>query len=86
MAESQNRIVLLRLMEPAALVLMNWLGSGAVGKLPLGHPSERQALADLLTALEAAVADPTKEELVRAQYVLLRDAGTWLKDKRANNG
>jgi hypothetical protein len=82
MADPTHETVPVPLSVPAALVLLNWLQREELEKLPLDHPSERQALADLLFALESAVAEPTEDELLRARSTLLRSAGPWVYGER----
>jgi hypothetical protein len=46
--------------------------------VPVTDPSERQALADLLTQLELGVGEPGQEALVEARKSLLETAGQWV--------
>lgn len=62
----------------AAVALSHWLSAVPVEDLPVTDPSERQALADLLTQLELTVGDVDGGQVAEAQRVLLKDAGEWV--------
>ncbi|HYA44574.1 MAG TPA: hypothetical protein VED59_03140 [Acidimicrobiales bacterium] len=63
---------------PAALCLSHWLTQVPASVIPVTHPAERQALADLLTALESQVADADAVVLAAKRAALLRSAGRWV--------
>jgi hypothetical protein len=48
--------------------------------IPVTHPADRQALADLLTALEMTVVYPDAEHLAMAREELLKNSGPWVND------
>jgi hypothetical protein len=62
----------------AASALIVWLTRVPERVIPVTHPAERQALADLLTSLEMTIRYPDAEESARAREQLLRDAGAWV--------
>ena len=66
------------LSTPAAQVLLNWLSVVPDEVIPVTHASDRQALADLLFALENGVVQPGAVELERARELLTRDSGDWI--------
>lgn len=47
-----NELVQLTLGRSDAIVLFDWLMSADLNAVPITHPSQKQALADLLTSLE----------------------------------
>jgi hypothetical protein len=59
------------------IALFDWLMSVNFGQIPVGHKACKQALADLLTALEtqAPVAGLTQEQIERAQHEVSKDMG-----------
>lgn len=65
------------LTKEAALVLTHWLTTVPDTAIPVTHPADRQALADLLFALEEASASPSAESLELARSALLVDGGQW---------
>ena len=72
------RKVTIELSESAASVLRHWLETVPTIAVPVTHASERQALADLLRALEWSAPDITEDSLGTAREELLRDAGDWV--------
>lgn len=62
----------------AASVLRRWLETVPSEVVPVTHPADRQALADLLTALEMCGPDPSDGELEAARTSLLRNSGEWV--------
>jgi hypothetical protein len=75
MAESHPTVTL-DLWRSDAIVLFDWLKCTDLSALPIEHPSEKQALADLLTRLEATdVASVTQEEIDSARSEVARDMG-----------
>jgi len=63
----------------AASVLIVWLTRVPERVIPVTHPAERQALADLLTSLEMTIKYPDAEETARAR-ALLRNAAAWVHE------
>ena len=61
----------------AAQVLLHWLSAVPVDVIPVTHPADRQALADLLTALEWAVVPPDEMALARARELLTQTPADW---------
>ncbi len=68
------------LTEAAATVLVHWLTVVPDKVIPVTHPAERQALADLLTALEGSVVPPTDAGLEAARELLLQSHGPWVHE------
>lgn len=58
-----------------AVVLFDWLMSLDFSQLPVRHKAEKQALADLLTALETQVpvAGVTQAQIDRARHEVSKD-------------
>ena len=71
--------VTVRLWRPDAIVLFDWLMSADLDTVPISHPAQKQALADLLSRLEWAadtdVTASTAEEIAAAQQEVARDMG-----------
>lgn len=69
--------VTLKLWRADALVLFNWLTDLDMQAVPHQHPSERQALTDLLSALtwHTDVEHAPVEEIEQAQADVARDMG-----------
>jgi hypothetical protein len=69
--------VSVRLWRADAIVLFDWLMTTDLDSVPVTHPAQKQALADLLSRLEwAADADvigATVEEIAAAQSEVARD-------------
>jgi hypothetical protein len=58
------------------IVLYDWLMSVDLSTVPVSHKAEKQALADLLNAMEQQVHVPVSEELTdRARYLVSKDMG-----------
>lgn len=60
------------------MTLYHWLRAVPERVIPVTHPSERQALADLLAQLELCVTEPTTTSLEEAHAALLVNAGDWV--------
>jgi hypothetical protein len=60
-----------------AIVLFDWLMSTDLNTVPITHPAQKQALADLLTRLEHETDVPgvTQEQIDVAQAEVARDIG-----------
>jgi hypothetical protein len=58
-----------------AVVLFDWLMSVDFGQVPVTHKAEKQALTDLLTALETQVpvAGVTQAQIDRARHEVSKD-------------
>ena len=68
MTEPEPGLVGLRIWDRSVLVLMDWLLTTDETALPYSHPAQKQALRDLLTAIEwARGLGYTDDELARAQ-------------------
>jgi hypothetical protein len=69
--------VTVRLWRADAIVLFDWLMSADLTTVPVSHPAQKQALADLLAQLEAQtdVSGSTDEQIARAQVEVARDMG-----------
>ncbi|GAA1027544.1 MULTISPECIES: hypothetical protein [Amycolatopsis] len=69
----------LRLWRADAVVLFDWLMTVDLNTVPITHPAQKQALADLLSRLEYAtdsdVAGSTAEEIAAAQEEVAKDLG-----------
>ncbi|MFE1036952.1 hypothetical protein ACFW40_34385 [Streptomyces sp. NPDC058807] len=66
----------LRLWRSDAIVLFDWLMSTDLNAVPITHPAQKQALADLLTRLEEVdVIESTEEEIAAAQEEVAKDMG-----------
>ena len=64
------------LWRPDAIVLFDWLMSVDLNTVPISHPAEKQALADLLTRLEETdITGVTQEEIDSARQEVARDMG-----------
>lgn len=61
----------------AAQVLLHWLSVVPVDVVPVTHPADRQALADLLFALEWAAVPPDETALARARELLTQTPADW---------
>ncbi|MDQ6848412.1 MAG: hypothetical protein M3070_00150 [Actinomycetota bacterium] len=60
-----------------AIVLFDWLMSTDLNSVPITHPAQKQALADLLTRLEHETDIPgvTQQQIDAAQADVARDMG-----------
>lgn len=67
----------LNLWRSDAVVLFDWLMTVDIDSIPITHPAEKQALADLLTRLEHETDIPgvTQEDIDRARDDVARDMG-----------
>lgn len=70
-------MVSVRLWRADAVVLFDWLTSVDLNAVPIEHPAQKQALADLLTRLEHETDIPgvTVEEIAAAQADVAKDMG-----------
>lgn len=69
--------VQIKLWRADAIVLFDWLMSTDLNSVPITHPAQKQALADLLTRLEHETDIPgvTQREIDAAQSEVARDMG-----------
>jgi hypothetical protein len=71
--------VSVRLWRADAIVLVDWLAHTDLNTVPVTHPAQKQALADLLSRFEWAadedVTAATAEEIAAAQAEVVRDMG-----------
>ena len=68
--------VTLNLWRSDAIVLFDWLMRADLNALPIEHPAEKQALADLLSRLEiSGVTSVTQEEIDAARSEVAKDMG-----------
>jgi hypothetical protein len=69
--------VRLELWRADAIVLFDWLKTVDLNDVPVAHPAEKQALADLLTRLEHETDIPgvTHAEIDGAREEVARDMG-----------
>ena len=60
-----------------AVVLFDWLMSTDLNSVPITHPAQKQALADLLSRFEqdSLITDVTQEQIDAAQAEVARDMG-----------
>lgn len=66
----------IRLWRSDAIVLFDWLMSTDLSTVPITHPAQKQALADLLARLEEAdVIESTDEEITAAQQEVAKNMG-----------
>jgi hypothetical protein len=63
------------LWPPDTIVLFDWLMTVDLSTIPVGHKAQKQALADLLTALETQVpvAGATQAQIDQAQHEISKD-------------
>ncbi|WP_328889341.1 hypothetical protein [Streptomyces sp. NBC_00316] len=68
-----------RLWRADAVVLFDWLMSTDLDAVPITHPAQKQALADLLGRFEWAcdvdITASTEEEIAEAQEAVAKDMG-----------
>ena len=69
--------VTIELWRSQAIVLFDWLMSVDLNAVPITHPAEKQALADLLTRLEHETDIPgvTQEQINTARQDVAHDMG-----------
>ncbi|WP_329546382.1 hypothetical protein [Streptomyces sp. NBC_01356] len=71
--------VTVRLWRADAIVLFDWLMSTDLNAVPISHPAQKQALADLLGRFEWAsdtdITASTEEEIAAAQEEVAKDMG-----------
>ena len=67
----------IQLFRSDAVVLFDWLMSVDFDEIPISHPAEKQALADLLTRLEheADIPGVTQQQIDAARAEVARDMG-----------
>ncbi|NEC03665.1 hypothetical protein [Streptomyces sp. SID7909] len=66
----------LRLWRSDAVVLFDWLMNTDLNTVPITHPAQKQALADLLVRLEEMdVAESTTDQIATAQNEVAKDMG-----------
>ena len=67
----------IKLWRADAIVLFDWLMSVDLDTVPVNHPVEKQALADLLTRLEHETDVPgvTQQQIAVARAEVARDMG-----------
>jgi hypothetical protein len=62
-----------------AIVLFDWLSSTDLNSVPITHPAQKQALADLLSRFEWAadvdITESTAQEVAAAQQEVAKDMG-----------
>lgn len=69
-------VVAINLWTSDAIVLFDWLMSTDLNTVPVTHPAQKQALADLLTRLEVSVdTSVTQEQIDAAKAEVARDMG-----------
>ena len=72
-------VVKLSLWRADAIVLFDWLMSTQLNTVPITHPAQKQALADLLFLLEfdtnTDITGSTAEEIAAAQAAVAKDMG-----------
>jgi hypothetical protein len=76
MERSQPKVTI-ELWRLDAVVLFDWLMSVDLNMVPITHPAEKQALADLLSQLEHGTDIPgvTPEQIDSARQEVTRDMG-----------
>ena len=71
--------VTVRLWRADAVVLYDWLATTDLNSVPISHPAQKQALADLLSRFEWAadsdVTESTPDEIAAAQEDVARSLG-----------
>jgi hypothetical protein len=77
---TQTETINIRLTREASQVLADWLIRVPVSVIPVTHPADRQALADLLFALEDGAPPASPQEIEEARAILLRHKGSWTDD------
>ncbi|MCX4681979.1 hypothetical protein OG413_43080 [Streptomyces sp. NBC_01433] len=66
----------LRLWRSDAIVLFDWLMSTDLNAVPITHPAQKQALADLQARLEEVdIIESTAEDIAAAQAEVAKDVG-----------
>lgn len=77
--DSDLPTVAVTLWRADAVVLFDWLMSTDLDSVPITHPAQKQALADLLSRFEWAtdvdIAGATAEEIAAAQRAVAKDIG-----------
>lgn len=69
----------LSLWRADAIVLFDWLNTTDLNTVPITHPAQKQALADVLSRFEWAadtdITDVSAEEIAEAQQAVAKDMG-----------
>jgi hypothetical protein len=69
----------LSLWRADAIVLFDWLNTIDLNTVPITHPAQKQALADVLSRFEWAadtdITDVSAEEIAEAQQAVAKDMG-----------
>jgi hypothetical protein len=69
-------LVEIRIWHSDAIVLFDWLMSTDLNTVPITHPAQKQALADLLTRLEVTIdTSVTQQQIDVAQAEVAHDMG-----------
>ncbi len=69
-------VIEIRIWQSDAIVLFDWLMSTDLNTVPISHPAQKQALADLLTRLEETIdTSVTQQQIDIAQAEVARDMG-----------
>ena len=71
--------VTIRLWRADAIVLFDWLNSTDLNAVPIAHPAQKQALADLLSrfdwAADTDITGSSPAEIAEAQADVAKDMG-----------
>jgi hypothetical protein len=74
--DDSHTTVTLDLRRSDAIVLFDWLKHTDLNAVPIEHPAEKQALADLLSRLETSdVISVTQEEIDMARSEVAKNMG-----------
>jgi hypothetical protein len=77
--DSDLPTVTVRLWRADAVVLFDWLMSTDLNTVPITHPAQKQALADLLSRFEWAadtdITGSTAEQIAAAQHEVAKNMG-----------
>ena len=72
-------LVNLSLWRADAIVLFDWLNTTDLNTVPITHPAQKQALADVLSRFEwttdTDITDVSAEEIAAAQAAVAKDMG-----------
>lgn len=69
-------VVAIKIWQAGAIVLFDWLMTTDLNTVPITHPAQKQALADLLTRLEETIdVSVTQGQIDVAQAQVARDMG-----------
>lgn len=77
MDPDSSDMVAINLWRSDAVVLFDWLASVDPNQIPITHPAQKQALADLFTRLEheTDIPDVTQDQIDRASHDVAKDMG-----------